>query len=404
MIDARNEMIDARNDTRVSRALRCLPALRLTPATLLASLRAEKSRVLTALLASLLAALLVASSSLALTACAPSSSNNTRLTVRVASLRGPTSIGLVKFIDEARNETRNNATGNTTGDTTGDTTGNGNVGENLGAYSDSQYNYQFEIFGAADEIVYRFINGSLDIAVLPANIAAVLYHRTKKDVSVINVNNLGVLYVVSADESISTLEDLRGRTVLMTGKATTPEYVMNTLLYTLGITDVRLEYKTEATELAAAVSADPRAIAVLPEPYVTSVLTKNPELNVCFSLSDVWAEVAADSSNFVTSVTIVRTSFAQKHPEAVAEFLARQKASVAFINENAANAAQLVVGLRIIDDVAIAEAAIPRCNLVCITGLEMRAALDGYITALFKQDPASVGGSLPGDDFYYMIL
>ena len=282
------------------------------------------------------------------------------------------------------------------------TIGNNTVGNNTTGNNAPQHNYQFEILGTADEIVYRFINGSLDIALVPANIAAVLYRGTKEDIQVININTLGVLYVVSSDNSLSTLEDLRGRTVLMTGKATTPEYVMNALLSQLSITNIRLEYKTEVTELAAAIIADPKAIAVLPEPYVSSVVAKNPELNVCISLSEVWADVISDGSNLVTGVTIVRKSFADEHPEIVAEFIERQAASVAFANANPAKTAKLVADLRIIDNAIIAEAAIPRCNLVCITGNEMRRTLKGYLTILYEQNPASLGGSLPSDDFYYV--
>lgn len=296
--------------------------------------------------------------------------------VRVVSMRGPTSIGLVDFINEAGGDT--------------------------GTASTLVNDFRFNIVGTADEILPGLINGNYDIALVPANIAAVLYQRTQGEIQVIDINTLGVLYVVSADTSIKTFQDLRGRRVLMTGKGTTPEYVMNSLLAFGGITDITLEYRSEATELAAVLAADPNAIAVLPEPYVTAVTSKEPSLSVRISLTQAWDTLATDGSQLVTGVTVVRRSFADEHPEALAEFIAHRSASVAAVTADPVRAGQLVANLGIIDNATVAAKAIPRCNLVCITGLEMKQVLNGYLTALFKQDPASIGGALPGDDFYYI--
>jgi NitT/TauT family transport system substrate-binding protein len=217
---------------------------------------------------------------------------------------------------------------------------------------------------------------------------------------VININTLGVLYVVTADDAIGSFADLAGRTVLMTGKGTTPEYVMNALLAEQGIENVTLEYKSEATELAAAISADPTAIAVLPQPYVTAVTSKTPELKVRASLSDEWDASFRDNSRMVTGVTVVHAEFAAEHPDALVEFLAQQRSSVEAVNASPATAAPLVVKLGIIDNETIAAAAIPFCSLVDISGAEMRASLSGYLAALAAQDESSVGGALPGEDFY----
>ncbi|MCL1846578.1 MAG: PhnD/SsuA/transferrin family substrate-binding protein [Coriobacteriia bacterium] len=304
--------------------------------------------------------------------------------VRVASLKGPTSIGLVDFMEKAEAD-----------------------GGGMGAAGDTQAqligDYSFQISGTADEILPGMVSGNLDIALVPANVAAVLYNRTNGGITAISVNTLGALYVVSADDSISSLEDLTGRTLLMTGKGTTPEYVMNHLLQQNGLVDkVSLEYKSEATELAAAISADPTAVALLPEPYVTAVTTKNPELSVRLSLADEWQRVeGAQGGKLVAGVTVVRTTFLADHPEVVEEFLVNQAASVDAALRDPGAAAQLVVVRGIIDNPQIAQKAIPQCNLVCLTGDQMQAALGSYLQVLFAADPASIGGALPGDDFYY---
>lgn len=299
--------------------------------------------------------------------------------VRVASLKGPTSIGMVSFMSKASSGETSNT-------------------------------YDFQICGTADEILPSLIQGNIDIALIPANAASTVYNKTNGGVQVIDINTLGVLYVVSGDSSISSISDLAGKTVVMTGKGTTPEYVMNYLLSQAGIADqVTLEYKSEATEVAAVLNADPDAIGVLPEPYVTAVTMKNSSLASRISLTDAWNTLqgnasAGTGSKLVTGVTVVRTEFASAHPEAVAEFLKMQQASVEAVNADPTAAGELVVSNGIMESAAAAAKAIPSCNLVCISGDEMKSALSGYLQVLFGQDPSSVGGALPGDDFYRVAL
>ena len=304
-----------------------------------------------------------------------------KVSVRVASLKGPTSIGLVDFMEKVDKLT---------------------LAEDDGSWFDAIFD--FTIYGTADEIVPRLISGDIDIALLPANLAAVLYNRTDGGIRVINITTLGVLYVVSADDSITSLSDLAGRTILMTGKGTTPEYVMNHLLSANGLTgNVALEYKSEATELAAAINADPTAIAVLPEPYVSVVTNRNPDLSVRLSLTDEWARIESENQ-LVTAVTVVRTEFLNEYPKLVSEFFGCQYNSVAAVNANPAAAAELVVKYGIIDDATVATNAIPRCNLVCLTNTDMQAALQSYLNVLYQADPGSIGGKIPDDDFYYTLL
>lgn len=295
--------------------------------------------------------------------------------VRVASLKGPTSIGLVSFMDLA-------ATGE-------------------GAYVNT---YDFQIMAAADEILPSVIKGDIDIALIPANAASVLYSKTEQGVTCLDINTLGVLSVVTGDASVASFPDLAGRTVYLTGKGTTPEYTMNYLLDAAGIADsVTLEFKSEATEVVSVLAADPSAVGVLPQPFVTAALAKNEALTAPVDLNDIWAEYAAEGSQMVTGVTIARREFADAHPEAIAEFVIAQAASVATVNDDPAAAAPLVVEAGIIEAEAVAAKAIPSCHLVCMTGEEMTEALSGYLDVLYDADPSSIGGALPDTDFYYSL-
>jgi NitT/TauT family transport system substrate-binding protein len=324
------------------------------------------------------AALCIVAMAFALAACLGSagastkaSSSSAPVEVHVASLKGPTSIGLVDFMQKAE------------------------TGETHNSYS-------FQIAGTADEIVPSLIQGKVDIALIPANAASIVYNKTQGAVQVLDINTGGVLYIVTADQSINSVSDLAGRTVIMTGKGASPEYVMNYLLSTAGIADsVTLDFKTEATEAASALASDPSAIAVLPQPYVTAVCAKNPSLSPRVSLADAWTQAVSNGSSLVTGVTVVRKEFAQEHPEAIEEFLASQSDSVKAANDDAAATGKLVAEKGIIDNATIAEKAIPKCNLVCTTGADMKTQLAGYLEVLFKADPSSIGGKLPGDDLYY---
>lgn len=290
--------------------------------------------------------------------------------LRLGALRGPTAMGMVRLM-------QNSETGASAGQ------------------------YEFQVSGTADELVPLLMQGELDAAALPANLAAAL--AGKANLQVAAINTLGVLYVVSTDETLERFEDLRGRTLLSTGKGTTPEYVLDYLLEQngIGLDEVTIEYKSEAAEVLAALEAGQADAAVLPQPYVTTALHKLDGLRVALDLTEEWARVSPDSA-LVTGVLVVRRQFAAQYPEAVRQLLAEYGQSIAWVNENTAEAAQLVANYGIVPDAAIAEQALPACNITWITGDELRETLGGYLAALYAQDPAAVGGSLPGDDFYYV--
>ena len=311
--------------------------------------------------------------SIAMLAGCGADGNTESQNVRIGSLKGPTSMGLVYLMDRAQN----NETAN---------------------------NYEFTMAAAADELLPAMISGDLDIVLVPANVASVLYNKTNGGVSVIDINTLGVLYMVSGDSTIKNMEDLKGRTVYLTGKGTTPDYVLQYLLKENGLTtaDVLLEYKSEATEVAAVLLEKTDAIGVLPQPFVTAACAQNENLSVVLDLTKEWAAVQGEGgSSLVTGVTVVRNAFLEEHKETVDRFMEEHAASTDYANEHVNEAAELVAAAGIIEKAPVAAKAMPACNITYIDGGDMKTALSGYLEVLFAQDASSVGGSLPGDDFYY---
>ena len=299
---------------------------------------------------------------------------NCQAGVRVGSLKGPTSMGLVYLMDKAqKGETENH--------------------------------YEFTMTGAADELVGKIASGDLDIALIPANVASVLYTKTQKNVTGLDINTLGVLYVVASDDSIASVADLKGKTVYMTGKGTTPEYVMNYLLKENGLAagDVDLQFKSEATEVASLLKENPKAIGVLPQPFATAACVQNEALKPVVDLTEAWNALNQDSgSMLVTGVTIVRSDFLRENRSPIQMFLEDHRESAQYAVDHVDETAELVAAAGIVEKAPIAKKALPYCNIVCMTGQEMKDALSGYLNVLYEQDAKSVGGQLPGDDFYYM--
>ncbi len=289
--------------------------------------------------------------------------------VRVGSLKGPTTIGIVNLMDKASKGT-------------------------------SEGKYDFAMSAAPDEITAKIVSGDLDIALVPANLASVLYNKTEGGVTVIDINTLGVLYCVTGDTSVTSIKNLAGRKVITTGQGATPEYSLRYLLEQNGITDCEIEFRSEATEVAAVLAEDPSQIAVLPQPFATVACAQNESIAVTFSLEEEW-QLATGGLGMVTGVTVVRNEFLKAHPEAVKTFIKEHGESVNAANSDLDTTAALVVAQEIIGKEPLAKKAIPACNVVCMTGDSVKNNLAPYLEVLYNSDPKSVGGKLPGDEFYY---
>ena len=290
--------------------------------------------------------------------------------VRVVALKGPTAMGMVRMME------------------------------------DNDGTYDFTLAAAVDEVTPLLAQGKVDIAALPANLAAVLYQRLDGEVQVLAVNTLGVLYIVERGDTVHSAADLKGRTLYASGKGATPEYALQYILAGNGIDpdqDVTIEWKSEHAECLNALINDENGIALLPQPFVTTAFSKVEGLRVALDLNDAWNELQQDSetpSALLTGVVVVRRSFAQEHPEAVSAFLDSYAASVAFVHEHNDEAAALVGKYGIVPE-AVAQKALPACNIVMIEGAEMVQKLSGYLQVLFEANPASVGGQMPDEAFYY---
>ncbi|HAL73723.1 MAG TPA: sulfonate/nitrate/taurine transporter substrate-binding protein [Clostridiales bacterium] len=298
-----------------------------------------------------------------------------RVAVRIAALKGPTGIGLVGLMDSQEAGT-------------------------------TQNDYTFSLSGAPDDITAKLISGQADIAALPTNLAAVLYQKTNQEVLMLAVNTLGVIYILEKGNTVQSLSDLAGKTILASGQGAVPEYVLNDLLQKGNLTQpATVEYKSEHSELATLALSGQADLVMLPEPFVTTVLSKNSEFRIALDLTEEWNKVqtaAGNNSGLSMGCLVVTASFASAHPDALAMFLDEYARSVDFVNSDTTKAGERVAAYGILADAGLAAKAIPTCNIVLVEGEAMKDSLKPFFEILFAANPKSVGGKLPDDNFYWM--
>jgi len=283
--------------------------------------------------------------------------------VRVAALAGPTGMGLAYMMQ------------------------------------DMQDRYSVELFTAPDQVTAKIVNGEVDIAAVPINLASVLYKKTEGKVNVIAINTLGVLYLLENGETIHSISDLAGKTIWSTGEGATPEYILNYLLEANGLNDsVKVEFIADNAELIAKLADGSAEVALLPEPHVSIACAQNETVRVALKINDLWNE--KNDTELVQGVYIVRTDYLAAHKDQVDAFLKDAGESANKVVTEA-DAAAVVVAQGIIGKEPIAKRAIPNCNITLVTGAQMKASVSAMLKVLFDANPKSVGGAMPGDDFYY---
>jgi hypothetical protein len=307
------------------------------------------------------------------TTVAQSSENESSLgTIKLGGLKGPTSIGMVKLLDDAKK----------------------------GSLS---YSVTFDMETAPDVMAPKLLSGEVDIATLPVNMGSVLFNKSDGKVVMLDASTLGVLYILEkGDMNIKSIDDLKGKTIVAHGQGATPEYSLGYILSAHGMDinkDVTMDWKSSADEVLAAVENMNSAVVMLPQPFVTVAQTKMPDLQTVLDLTKEWDAIGT-GGKLITAGIFVRSDFLESNKQLVDEFLDDYTDSVKWINENVEEASKLVEENDIIK-APVAAKAIPYCNLVSITGDEMKKDAEDYLKTLFDADPKSVGGALPGEEFYY---
>lgn len=296
-----------------------------------------------------------------------------KIDINVAALIGPTGMGMVDLMEKS-------------------------------ALGETANHYNFELTGAPDALVGKVISGELDIIAVPTNLALVLYNKTEGNVQLAAVNTLGVLFVLENGNEIHAIDDLKGKTINVSGKGAVPDFAAQYLFKEAGLaidTDVTMDYSLEHADLATAMVSGDIKIGMLPQPHVTTALMRNPDLRIALDITEEWQKTSGGKDQLMMGAIIVQKAFAEAHPDAVNAFLDEYKASVEYVNNNVPEAAKLIEKYGILPNASIAEKAIPLSNIVYIDAVDARASLDSFFKILHTLEPKSVGGKLADEGFYY---
>lgn len=294
----------------------------------------------------------------------------TPINVNIFGLKGPTSIGMIKLISEK-------------------------------ALNDENYNVTYSVVDAPDILTGKIITGEAHIAALPTNTASVLYNKMKGDIQFLATNTLGVLSIVGTDD-IKSIQDLKGKTIMASGNGAVPQYAIDYILTQNGLKDsVKVEYFPDHATVSQMVLAGDAKIALLPEPFVTQVTMKNPDIKILLDITDEWDAASNNESVLSMGCLVVNKAFAEANPDFIADFMNLYEMSVRFVNDNPAEAGKLVAEEGIIENAVLVEKAIPGCNIVYKDAEDSKAEIDGFLKVLYDFNSDSVGGALPDDAFYY---
>ena len=288
--------------------------------------------------------------------------------IKIAALNGPTGMGLVKLME------------------------------------DNQDQYEITLYNSPDQIVSKLVTGEIDGAAVPSNLAPILYAKTGKKIKLTNVTTMGVLYIVENGNSIKSIADLKGKTIYASGKGGTPEFALDYILKQNGLTpdvDVKIEWKADHPTVAAAVASGEASIAILPEPFVTTTKAKVPNLSIPIDMTKEWNKVSGGNSELIMGTFVMTNNIIETRKADVDAFLEKYKESVDYVNSNPKEAAALIAKYQILPSAAVAEAAIPRSSIVFTSAQDAKKSLEGFFTVLMNSNPASIGGSLPDENFYY---
>jgi NitT/TauT family transport system substrate-binding protein len=270
----------------------------------------------------------------------------------------------------------------------------------IGLINDETGRYEVEVLTQPDQISPKIINKEVDIATVPSNLAAVLFNKMGGGISVVAVNTTGVLYLLSNDDSVSSLEDIANRTVIATGQGASPEYIFNKILSENNL-DVKVEYLSAHADLSNAMAAGDISVGLLPEPFVSITLAQNQDLSVKVDLNDEWQKIFGENASIPMGVTIVSNDFIKANPEGLENFISDYKLSVDYVNFDTEAASKDIEAAGILPKAAIAKLAIPRCGISFFMGETSQSMLEEFLEVLYESNPKSVGGALPGEEFYY---
>lgn len=292
--------------------------------------------------------------------------------IRIGVLRGPNGMGMSYLMEE----------------------------NSLDAYETS---YQISFLASADKLATRFTRGDLEFATLPTTVAANLYKETNGEIQLLGVNMLGGFYLVENGTSIQTISDLKNLELSSSSRPATAQYVLEHLLEANAIEEneqPKVNYVVDNLKLSSAIVSGEIDIAMLPEPFLSTLLQRNKGLRVALDLSEEWQDVYGDSI-LPMGCLVVNKEFALKNPESIARFIQHYKTSVEYVNKNQKEAGLLIEKHKLLNNARQATNSIDRSQITWIDASEVQEDVLKYLEIFLESDKNIIGGEVPDEEFFY---
>lgn len=275
--------------------------------------------------------------------------------------------------------------------------------ENIVSIDNQELTY--EKFGEATKLLPKMIKNEIDIGFLPANVAAKVYNSSNKAIICGAISGEGNLALITKDTKISSLEDLKGKTVYVAGQGATPDYLMRYLLKQNEISidsedGVKLDYSIPTAQITPSLIAGKIEYAVVPEPFVTIAQMKD---NSIFTAVDLQKEFKQfnKNENYPLTLIVINKTYAEEHHDTVVKFFAEYSKAYGFSVALPSQCADLCEKYEFGLPKAVISKSIPKANYVFIPAAEGRKEIEKLLSIFMELNSSSVGENLPGEDFYF---
>ena len=256
------------------------------------------------------------------------------------------------------------------------------------------------IYKNMEEANVNIAKKTADLSIIPVNVASILYNK-EMDISLLNVNTWGILYMVAKEGLIQSWDDLKGKEIHVGAQGASPDVLTRYLLQKNGIQEeeVTLQYSS-SPEIVQKMIAGQGEVAVLPEPLLTQALKKAENIEVVYDYAKEWQGIHGEDRRLPQTGMVIQNGFAQKYPKWVQEFQKTYAEAVVKIMEDPSIVSEVVEKEMGIPQVVFEEA-MTRIHLEAVDASDGKEEVQAYLEALLALSPTMIGGSVPDAEFYY---
>ncbi|MGB4702336.1 MAG: MqnA/MqnD/SBP family protein, partial [Syntrophomonadaceae bacterium] len=258
-----------------------------------------------------------------------------------------------------------------------------------------------------DQLLAMITSNEVNMSATPITNAFMLYNKGI-DIQLVNVSVWGMLYVLSPEDNVQSVADLKGQQVAVAGQGGIHDLVFRHLLIQNGVDpdkDLEIIY-LDLPEASAKLATGELKYAVLNEPN-SSMATLNArkggvELKRVLDLQEEWQKVTGQEKARIPQAGFVVLNSEQLGKNAVAKFQERFSAAAEWVNNNPAEAGPIVEKHFEWMKAPAVEQSLQYARLNPEWAADCQEEIEAFFTELSKTaPPEALGGKLPDAEFYF---